>query len=62
MITFIRDFKGAMPTLQQGIALTLGSLAYDCHPHGVVDAVQCLLNAVDSKVYKRINALCLVDV
>ncbi|KZV83442.1 ARM repeat-containing protein [Exidia glandulosa HHB12029] len=46
---FIRDFTGAMPTLQQGIARTLGTLAYDRHQHGVVDAIQCLLDAVDSK-------------
>ncbi|EJD50758.1 ARM repeat-containing protein [Auricularia subglabra TFB-10046 SS5] len=46
---FIRDFTGGLPLLQQGVSRILGLLAYDKHQHGVSDAIQCLLNAVDSK-------------
>ncbi|KAH7098995.1 ARM repeat-containing protein [Auriculariales sp. MPI-PUGE-AT-0066] len=40
---------GAMPQLQQGIIRALGALAYDAHPHGMLEAIHCLLGAVDSK-------------
>ncbi|KAH7061742.1 hypothetical protein BKA62DRAFT_779933 [Auriculariales sp. MPI-PUGE-AT-0066] len=41
--------RGAMPQLQQGIIRALGALAYDAHPHGMLEAIHCLLGAVDSK-------------
>ncbi|KAG8857950.1 hypothetical protein FRB96_005441 [Tulasnella sp. 330] len=42
-------FPKASPLAQQSIARTLGVIAYQSHSHGVVKALDCLLNAVDKK-------------
>ena len=46
----IREFEGQNAQMQQGLARVLGVLDYAAFPHGVQDAVRCLLRMVDRKV------------
>ena len=46
----IREFEGQSPPMQQSLARVLGVLDYAAFPHGVQDAVRCLLRMVDRKV------------
>ncbi|KAI1789614.1 ARM repeat-containing protein [Ganoderma leucocontextum] len=45
----IREFEGQTPLMQQSLARVLGVLDYAAFPHGVQDAVRCLLRMVDRK-------------
>ncbi|EJF63417.1 ARM repeat-containing protein [Dichomitus squalens LYAD-421 SS1] len=45
----IREFEGKIPPMQQSLARVLGVLDYATFPHGVQDAVRCLLRMVDRK-------------
>ena len=46
----VREFEGGSPQMQQSLARVLGVLDYAAHPHGMQDAVRCLLRMVDRKV------------
>lgn len=48
--TYVAEFPKATPIVQQSLARILGVLAYRSHPHGVLKALDRLLDAVDRKV------------
>ena len=51
----VREFETGTPPMQQSLARVLGVLDYAAHPHGIVDAVRCLLRMVDRKVGRRLK-------
>ena len=46
----VNDFEKGTPPMQQSLARVLGVLDYAAHPHGVENAIRCLLRMVDRKV------------
>ncbi len=48
--TYVAEFPKATPVVQQSLARIIGVLAYRSHPHGVLKALDRLLDAVDRKV------------
>ena len=46
----VNDFEKGTPPMQQSLARVLGVLDYAAHPHGVENAMRCLLRMVDRKV------------
>ena len=51
--TLIREFKAGSPALQQSLAMLLGVLDYSAHPHGLSEAIKCLMDSVDPSVSQR---------
>ncbi|KAI0372156.1 TBCD protein [Pilatotrama ljubarskyi] len=45
----IKEFEAGSPSMQQSLARALGVMDYASHPHGVDNAVRCLLRMVDRK-------------
>lgn len=48
--TLIRDIRSGSPAMQQSLCRVLGVLDYDAYPHGLEDAIKCLLGCVDRSV------------
>jgi hypothetical protein len=44
--TVIREFRSGPLALQQSLGRFLGALDYDAHPHGTLEAIQCLIDSV----------------
>ncbi|KIJ62569.1 hypothetical protein HYDPIDRAFT_157330 [Hydnomerulius pinastri MD-312] len=51
----IREFKDGSPSLQQSLGHVLGVLDYDAHPHGLKEAVDCLLESVSMESATRMT-------
>ncbi|KIJ17787.1 hypothetical protein PAXINDRAFT_167765 [Paxillus involutus ATCC 200175] len=51
----IREFKHGSASLQQSLGHVLGVLNYDAHPHGLAEAVDCLLESVSPESATKIS-------
>lgn len=48
--TLIREFRSGSSTSQQSLGRFLGVLDYNAYPHGLSEALECLLESVSPSV------------